>query len=50
MAEFSSLLMGSVRFSSLYRYGLAEISDQGAVDQIDKLFGVAAKPICTTPF
>jgi predicted acetyltransferase len=50
VAEFSSLLMGSVRFSSLYRYGLAEISNDRAVDQIDRLFAVAAKPICTTPF
>jgi predicted acetyltransferase len=50
VAEFSSLLMGAVRFTSLYKYGLAEISDQSAVDTIDRLFRTRIKPVCTTPF
>jgi hypothetical protein len=50
IADFSSLVMGAVRFRSLYDYGLAEISDPGAVAAIDRLFRVEQKPICTTPF
>jgi len=50
VAEFSSLLMGAVRFTSLYNYGLVEISDQSEVDTIDRLFRTERKPICTTPF
>jgi predicted acetyltransferase len=50
VADFSSLIMGSVRFRSLYDYGLAEISDQRAVAAIDRLFRTEAKPVCTTPF
>ncbi len=50
VAEFSSLVMGSVRFRSLVQYGLATISDPGAVDTIDRLFRTDKKPICTTPF
>ena len=50
VADFSSLLMGSVRFRSLAHYGLATISDPGAVETIDRLFRTERKPICTTPF
>jgi predicted acetyltransferase len=50
VAEFSSLLMGAVRFTSLNNYGLAEISDQSEVDTIDRLFRTERKPVCTTPF
>ena len=50
IAEFSSLLAGSVDFYSLYRYGLVEISDPAYVPTINRIFAIAQKPICTTPF
>jgi predicted acetyltransferase len=50
VADFSSLIMGSVRFRSLVQYGLATISDSSMVDAIDRLFRTERKPMCTTPF
>jgi hypothetical protein len=50
VADFSALVMGTVRFRSLHDYGLAEISDPGAIDTLDRLFRTERKPICTTPF
>ncbi len=49
VAEFSSLVIGAVNFKRLVDYGLAAISDQSAVDLIDRLFA-APKPICLTEF
>jgi predicted acetyltransferase len=48
--DLSSLLVGTVRFQSLYRYGLARISDQRYVETIGRLFAVGQKPVCTTSF
>ena len=50
VSEFSSLLMGAVNFKSLYRYGLAGISDPGHVHVVDRVFAVEDKPVCTTAF
>ena len=50
VSEFSSLLMGAVNFKSLYRYGLAGISDPGYVHVVDRVFAVEDKPVCTTAF
>jgi predicted acetyltransferase len=50
VAEFSSLLMGAVAFRSLYKYGLARISDPDYVEVVDQVFAVRDKPVCTTPF
>jgi len=50
IAEFSSLLAGSVDFASLYRYGLVEISDPAHVPTVNRIFAVERKPICTTSF
>jgi predicted acetyltransferase len=50
VAEFSSLLIGTVNFRSLYMYGLAEISDSSCVDVVDQIFAVRDKPVCMTPF
>jgi predicted acetyltransferase len=50
IAEFSSLLVGSVDFRSLYRYGLAEVSDPAYVATVNRIFAVEQKPICTTSF
>jgi predicted acetyltransferase len=50
VAELSSLLAGTVDFYSLFRYGLAEISDSAYVDRLSRIFAVARKPMCTTSF
>jgi predicted acetyltransferase len=50
IGAFSSLLMGTVHFRSLYRYGLAHISDTGYVDVVDRAFAVRQKPVCMTGF
>ncbi len=48
VADFSSLLMGSVRFRTLHRYGLATLDNPAYVDTLDRLFMVDQPPICTT--
>lgn len=50
IAEFSALLVGAVDFRRLYTYGLAEISDVGYLDTVQRLFAVTQKPICLTAF
>lgn len=50
VAQFSSLLAGAVNFRSLYRYGLADISDAAYIDVVDRAFAVDEKPICMTAF
>ncbi|MGE5333068.1 MAG: enhanced intracellular survival protein Eis [Nitrososphaerota archaeon] len=50
IAEFSSLLMGAADFRSLYRYGLADISEVTRVEQVNRLFATREKPICMTHF
>jgi predicted acetyltransferase len=50
VSDFSSLLVGSVDYRSLYRYGLTEISDQRYIDTITNTFKVEQKPICHTIF
>lgn len=50
IAEFSSLLVGAVDLKSLYRYGLANLSDPSYLDTLQRLFAVESRPICTTPF
>jgi predicted acetyltransferase len=50
IAEFSSLLMGAADFRSLYRYGLAEISDAALVEPVTRLFATDEKPLCMTHF
>jgi len=49
VAEFSSLIVGAIRFEKLYEFGLVAISDPTYVDNIDRLFA-APKPICLTRF
>lgn len=48
--DFSSLLAGTVTFRSLYRYGLASISDQAQVRIVNRIFAVEQKPMCATSF
>jgi predicted acetyltransferase len=50
VSEFSSLIMGAVDFRSLYKYRLAEISDTGYLDTVNRIFFVDQKPVCTTQF
>lgn len=50
IAEFSSLLVGAADFRSLYRYGLADISETARVEQVNRLFATDEKPICMTHF
>ncbi len=50
IANLSSLLAGTVSFSSLHRYGLAEISDAAYVETVSRIFAVEQKPVCTTAF
>ncbi len=50
VAEFSSLLMGSVRFRTLHRYGLATLDNPAYVDTLDRLFLADQPPLCTTRF
>jgi predicted acetyltransferase len=48
--DFSSLLVGTVDFQSLYHYGLADISDDSYVPVITRIFAVQQQPMCTTSF
>ncbi len=50
ISDFSSLLMGVISFQSLYRYGLADISDAQYVDTVNALFKAEQKPVCMTDF
>lgn len=50
MASFSSLVMGSVDFVSLYRYGKVQVSDQHEIEVLSTIFNVNSKPICMTLF
>ena len=50
VSDFSSLLVGSVDYRSLYLYGLTEISDQQYIETVTNTFKVAQKPICHTTF
>ena len=50
IADFSSLLMGSVDYRTLFEYGLSDISDEHYVDTVTRIFQVEQKPICHTIF
>ena len=50
IATFSSLLVGSVNFRSLYNYGLARVSEPRFVSVLERVFAVDQKPFCLTPF
>ncbi|UCD17534.1 MAG: GNAT family N-acetyltransferase [Candidatus Zixiibacteriota bacterium] len=50
ISDFSSLLMGSVDFRSLYLYGLADISDAAHVNTVNRLFRVEERPDTITQF
>jgi len=50
ISDFSSMLMGSVDFRTLIKFGLATISDESYTPGVNNLFRAESKPICTTLF
>jgi predicted acetyltransferase len=50
VADFSSLVVGSVRLRALHAYGLAHVSDPAAVAALDAAFAAVLAPRCTTGF
>jgi hypothetical protein len=46
VADYSSLLMGVIDVTHVYRYGLAEVSDPARLETLDQLFATPAKPFC----
>jgi predicted acetyltransferase len=49
-SDFSSLIMGAVKFRSLYDYGLVTTSNDRYLDRLSSLFTTASRPFCTTQF
>lgn len=47
---FSFLIMGVVDFGKLWECGLANVSDEGYVDQLNRLFWVQRKPVTNEEF
>lgn len=50
IADFSSLLVGSVEFKTLYRYGLATISGVKHVTAVNRVFQAEMPPMCMSLF
>ncbi|MDF1545306.1 MAG: sterol carrier protein domain-containing protein [bacterium] len=50
MADFSSLITGAADFRDLYNYSRATLSDLSCLEDVDSLFRVHGRPICTTAF
>jgi predicted acetyltransferase len=50
ISEFSSLIINSISFKSLVKYGLIEISDEKYLDKLDKMFKIEESPECYTTF
>jgi predicted acetyltransferase len=50
VADFSSLVVGSVRLRALHAYSLAHVSDPAALPALDAAFAADLAPRCTTAF
>ncbi|MBN9391912.1 MAG: GNAT family N-acetyltransferase [Chloroflexi bacterium] len=50
IADFSSLLVGSVEFRTLHRYGLATISDTRYLGAVNRVFQPEMPPMCMSLF
>ena len=50
VSDFSSLVMGVIEFEKLYQYNRAQISDQGYVDVVSRIFRSDRQPVCLTRF
>lgn len=47
VSDFSSLFMGAVNASTLYRLGLLDLPEKGYLEILDRLFMTPYKPLCT---
>ncbi len=50
VSDFTSLIMGTVGFESLYRYSRVSLSDLQYLDQLHELFRTDRWPVCLTIF
>lgn len=50
IADFSSLLLGSLDFKSLYNYGRIKLSNENHTNRLNRLFATESKPFCMTDF
>ncbi|MGG1662105.1 GNAT family N-acetyltransferase [Brevibacillus sp. NRS-1366] len=50
IADFSSLIMGSISFQKLLDYSLVKVSNPTFEKDLDQLFHAVQKPICTASF
>jgi len=50
IAEFSSLVMGSVNLKALVKYGKAKLSDDTYLDVLSRSFSLDEKPVCFSHF
>ena len=50
IAELSSMVMGCTNLKLLVKYGKANISDAGKLDELSRAFSLDEKPICVTSF
>lgn len=48
IADFSSLMVGSINIKTLYRLGLLKVSNIENLDLLEKIFGYAQKPLTAT--
>jgi predicted acetyltransferase len=50
VSDFSSMLLGAVKFKALHQYGLATISDINLLDKVNNIFATDSRPFCQTQF
>ena len=50
VADFSSLIAGSLRLHDLVRHRLATVTPNGALDRVAALLDAPQRPVCTTRF
>ncbi|MGM0837520.1 MAG: sterol carrier protein domain-containing protein [Bacillota bacterium] len=50
ISEFSSLIMGSISFTSLFQFGLVQLSDDKYLKELHLIFSALPKSICMTGF
>jgi predicted acetyltransferase len=50
IAEFSSMVLGVIPFERLFHYGLVDLSDDGYLNAVARLFHAAEPPVCTSQF
>lgn len=50
ISDLSSIMMGVVPVSTLYHYGVVEVSDPATLPALDALFRAASGPVCMTHF